>query len=46
MEVTKMYKNDAFKKYLNLEKPKNEGENDIYVYGTIGESWWEESVSS
>ncbi|HHB1925842.1 TPA: head maturation protease, ClpP-related [Bacillus cereus] len=46
MEVAKMYKNDAFKKYLNLERPKNEGENDIYVYGTIGESWWEESVSA
>ncbi|MGG1847084.1 head maturation protease, ClpP-related [Bacillus wiedmannii] len=46
MVVNNMYKNDAFQKYLNMEKPKNQGENDIYVYGTIGESWWEESVSA
>lgn len=46
MVANNMYKNDAFQKYLNMEKPKNQGENDIYVYGTIGESWWEESVSA
>lgn len=41
-----MFDNEKIKQFLNMSKPKNESSNDIYVYGTIGESWWGESVSA
>ncbi|MGG6448600.1 head maturation protease, ClpP-related [Pseudobacillus badius] len=41
-----MFKNEHIKKFINMEKPKNEAANEIYVYGEIGDSWWSESVSA